>query len=234
MTDEQMTDESVYSAQGFGKRIGFGRVPALLNVDFLIGFNDPKLFGGGNIGAAIDCTAKLLDVARKFKLPIAFTRHVYAPDGSDRGIFNLKNPNLDSLTIDSPSTEIVDTLAPQSGEYVLCKHYPSAFFATNLAGWLSTRGVDTLIISGCTTSGCIRASVVDAMGHGFRPIVVVDCVGDRALAPHRANLFDMEQKYADLMTCREVCETLATLGLRNYDSGLERPANSQWSMQSVP
>jgi maleamate amidohydrolase len=228
-----MTDETVYRVQGFGKRIGFGRRPALLVVDFLKGFNDPKLFGGGNIGPAIDCTVKLLAAARKFGLPIAFTRHTYAADGSNRGIFNQKIPKLDTLTIDSPSTEIVDVLAPQRGEYVLCKHYPSAFFATDLASWFSMRGVDTVIVSGCTTSGCVRASVVDAMGHGFRPMVVVDCVGDRAQAPHHANLFDMEQKYADLMSCQEVCETFATLGLGSPDSGSLRHAGSQRSARRV-
>lgn len=206
-----MAENTIYQAQGFGQRMGFGRLPALLVIDFINGFNDPEMLGGGNIGAAIERTVDLLAAARQYELPIAFTRHVYAADGSDRGLFNLKNPSLNRLDANSPASQVVDTLAPRLGEYVICKRYPSAFFATDLSGWLAVRGVDTVIVSGCTTSGCVRASVVDAMGHGFRPMVVTDCVGDRAQAPHQANLFDMEQKYADLMSCAEVLETLAAL-----------------------
>ena len=99
---------------------------------------------------------------------------------------------------------MVDALAPAAGEYVIRKTQPSAFFGTGLVGWLAQKRVDTVLVTGCTTSGCVRASVIDAMSHNFRTVVVSDCVGDRAIAPHEANLFDMEQKYADLMTCDEV------------------------------
>ena len=95
-------------------------------------------------------------------------------------------------------------VAPRSGELVVRKQGASAFFGTGLAAWLAFRGVDTVVVAGCTTSGCVRASVVDAMQHNFRCIVATDCVGDRALGPHEANLFDMGQKYADLMTSAEV------------------------------
>jgi maleamate amidohydrolase len=99
---------------------------------------------------------------------------------------------------------VVDELAPAPGEYVLRKTQPSAFFGTDLIGWLVQRRVDTLIVTGATTSGCVRATVVDAMSHNFRTIVATDCVGDRALGPHHANLFDMGQKYADLMSGTEI------------------------------
>ncbi|KAG1247149.1 hypothetical protein G6F65_020317 [Rhizopus arrhizus] len=99
----------------------------------------------------------------------------------------------------SKNSAIVPELAPAAGEYVVRKSTPSAFFGTMLAPWLAQRGVQTLLVAGCVTSGCVRASVVDAMQAGFRPLVVSDCCGDRALGPHDANLFDMAQKYAAVM-----------------------------------
>ncbi len=203
-----MSELDIYQSQGFGNSSGFGARPALLLVDFVNGFNDEKQFGGGNIGAAIDKTKTLLAACRAGKIPVAFTRVVYAADGSDAGIFTLKAPSLTSLTEDSKSARIVPQLTPLAGEYVLTKTQPSAFFGTELTGWLTLNAVDTVLVTGCTTSGCVRASVVDAMSHNYRTIVVTDCVGDRAMAPHEANLFDMGQKYADLMSCEDVIARL--------------------------
>lgn len=199
-----MSDLDVYKKQGFGNRSGFGAKPALVIVDFVNGFNDPSAFGGGNIAHAIAQTAKLLAACRKHGVPVAFTRVVYADDGSDAGVFCLKAPGLLKLTETSALSQIVPELEPRPGEYILRKTQPSAFFGTNLAPWLTSKGVDTLLVTGCTTSGCVRATVIDAMSSNFRTIVVTDGVGDRALGPHEANLFDMEQKYADLMTTAEI------------------------------
>ena len=204
-------DLEIYEKQGFGNRVGFGKRPALLIIDFINGFNDADQFGGGNIQAAIDSTAELLAMARHLDLPVAYTTHVYAEDGSDDGLFNRKAPGLKKLVPGSKETEIVPELEPRPGERVIAKHYPSGFFATDLAGWLAMRGVDTAIVTGCTTSGCVRATVVDAMGHGFRPIVPRECSGDRAEGPHEANLFDMDQKYADVMSLEEVKAELEKL-----------------------
>ena len=205
-----MGELDVYRQQGFGNRSGFGRSPALLIVDFVNGFNDPALFGGGNIGTAIARTRTLLQCARAQRLPIIFTRVVYAEDGSDAGVFCLKAPGLAALTENAPASQIVSELEPLNGEYVIRKTQPSAFFGTDLSGRLISQGVDTLLVAGCTTSGCVRASVVDSMSYNFRTIVVTDCVGDRAIAPHEANLFDMGQKYADLMTTAEVIDHLTS------------------------
>lgn len=199
-----MSEADVYRKQGFGNQSGFGAQPALLVVDFVNGFNDPDLFGGGNIPQAIAHTAILLAAARKAAVPVCFTRVVYAADGSDAGVFCLKAPGLKILTEDHSSSAIVDALAPQPGEYVLRKTQPSAFFGTDLTGWLVKRRVDTVIVTGATTSGCVRASVVDALSYNFKTIVATDCVGDRALGPHEANLFDMGQKYADLMSGADI------------------------------
>jgi len=197
-------ETQIYRNQGFAQSAGWGRSPGLLIVDFVVGFTDPAHFGGGNIAPAIERTVDLLGFARAAKWPVAHTRVVYADDGSDAGAFTNKVPSLLKLTETSPLSQIVTELTPAAGELIIRKRMPSAFFATELAGWLHHRGVDTLLVSGCTTSGCVRASVVDAVSHSFRTIVLSDCVGDRAIGPHEANLFDMKQKYADLRSSEEV------------------------------
>ncbi len=211
MSNPDKSDLDVYKKQGFGNRSGFGTKPALVIVDFVNGFNDPAAFGGGNIASAITQTAKLLAACREHGVPVAYTRVVYAADGSDAGVFCLKAPSLLRLTETSPLSQIVDELAPRPGEYILRKTQPSAFFGTNLTNWLISKGVDTVLVTGCTTSGCVRATVIDSLSSNFRTIVVKDGVGDRALGPHEANLFDMEQKYADLMTTREIVDHLETI-----------------------
>jgi maleamate amidohydrolase len=191
-------DEQVYQRQGFGASLQPEPPYGLLIVDFVNGFADPEVFGGGNIPQAIAATVPLLATARARGWPIAHSRIVYADDGSDANVFSLKVPGMLGLKEDHPNSAIVPQLAPAAGELVVKKTVPSAFFGTMLAAWLAQRGVKTLLVAGCVTSGCVRASVVDAMCHGFRPLVLEDCVGDRALGPHEANLFDIAQKYADV------------------------------------
>jgi len=204
-----MSDLDVYTKQNFGNRIGFGRRAALVMVDFTVGFNDPALFGGGNIDAAVQRTAGLLAFFRARRLPVAFTRVVYAEDGADAGVFCMKAPALRTLTETHPAGQVVAELAPLPGELIIRKTQASAFFGTGFAPWLVQQGADTLVVTGCTTSGCVRATVVDALSHNFRPIVAHDCVGDRALGPHAANLFDMGQKYADLLSRDEIVAELS-------------------------
>lgn len=204
MTDGSSHRDDIYRRQGFGKPSGVGRRPMLLVVDFVESFADPAIFGGGNIADAIATTSRLLLYARAKKWPIAMTRIVFADDGSDANIFTRKIPGLLALTEMNPKGAIVPELTPIPGELVLRKRLPSAFAGTDFTSWLIGRGVDTVIVTGATTSGCVRASVVDAMSNGFITVVATDGVGDRALAPHRASLFDMGQKYADLMTAEEV------------------------------
>ena len=194
----------VYREQGFGARSGVGQRPALLIVDFVESFADPQIFGGGNIADAISATTRLLSFARSRRWPVAMTRIVFADDGADANIFSRKVPTLLAMTESNPKGAIVPQLAPFAGELIVRKRLPSAFAGTELAAWLIGRAVDTVVVTGCTTSGCVRASVVDSMGCGFITVVAQDCVGDRALGPHDANLFDMQQKYADLMTASEI------------------------------
>jgi len=199
MTTDRHEDTAVYARQGFGADLAPEPPFGLLIVDFVNGFADPAIFGGGNIPAAIAATRPLLAMARDRGWPVAHTRIVYADDGADANIFSAKVPGMLSLTEAAPASAIVPQLAPEPGELIVRKNVPSAFFATDLAPWLTRRGVRTLVVAGCVTSGCVRASVVDAMCWGFRPVVVSDCVGDRAVGPHEASLFDMAQKYAEVM-----------------------------------
>jgi maleamate amidohydrolase len=197
-------DRDIYARQGMGASSGLGKTPALVLVDFVVGFNDPAHFGGGNIDDAVKASVPLLAFARKQRWPVAHTRVVYAEDGADAGAFTLKAPSLLKLTESSPLSHFVPELPPIAGELVVRKRQASGFFGTELAGWLHFRGVDTVVIAGCTTSGCVRATVVDSLSHNFRTIIVTDCVGDRAMGPHEANLFDMGQKYADLITSADL------------------------------
>lgn len=208
-----MQARDIYSAQGFGGTLGPGRRWALLIVDFVVGFNDPELFGGGNIDDAVQATRGLLAFARRESLPVAHTRCVYAADGADAGVFAQRNTRSLMFTETAACSQIVPELQPVDGELIVRKTVPSGFFLSPLAPWLAMRGVDTLLVAGCTTSGCVRASVVDAVSHNLRTIVVSDCVGDRAEEPHQANLFDMQQKYADVMSCAEVIATYGRLEL---------------------
>jgi maleamate amidohydrolase len=192
-------EREVYDRQGFGRALGIqGRI-GLLIVDFVNGFADPAVFGGGNIAPAVARTVEVLAAARRRGWPVAHSRIVYADDGSDANVFSVKIPGMLTLTEGATASAIVPELAPVAGELVVRKNVPSAFFGTTLAPWLAQRGIETLLVAGCTTSGCVRASVVDAMCHGFRPVVLADCVGDRALSPHEASLFDIAQKYGDVV-----------------------------------
>ena len=201
-------EAATYERQGFGQTLDMTPPYGLLIVDFVNSFADPQQFGGGNIGPAIARTTTLLAHARSQGWPVAHSRIVYADDDSDANVFSAKVPSMLGLKEQLPASAIVAQLAPRAGELVVRKNVPSAFFGTSLAPWLTQQGVKTLLVAGCVTSGCVRASVVDAMCWGFRPVVIADCVGDRALAPHEASLFDMQQKYADVIDLQALTKLL--------------------------
>jgi maleamate amidohydrolase len=193
------SDKDVYTRQGFGQATGVGARPAIIVVDFTNSFVDPKQFGGGNVQASVDATALLLAAARRAGWPIAYTRVVYAADGSDAGPFARKVPGLLTQLEESQATQIVTELTPQANDLIVSKQAASAFFGTGVLPWLVNHKIDTVIVTGATTSGCVRATVVDAVSYGFATVVPSDCVGDRAIGPHEASLFDMSQKYADVV-----------------------------------
>ena len=202
-------DLDIYAKQTFGQQIALGKKPALIVVDFVNGFLDPEIFGGGNIVEAAQNTVPVVNLFRQHKAPVAFTRVVYAEDGSDHGIWIEKAPRLAELTEMAESSQISPILPTRPGDIIVRKTQASAFFGTDLGSILRARGIDTLVIAGATTSGCVRATVIDAMSLNFRPVVLTDCVGDRAMGPHDANLFDMGQKYANLMTASDVAGLFA-------------------------
>lgn len=210
-TTDMRGDVSAYARQGFGTPLPLKAPFGLLIIDFVNGFANPAVFGGGNIPEAIAMTTKLLAHARALNWPVVHSRIVFSDDDADSNIFCLKVPGMLALKEHSHDSAIVAELAPALGEYVVRKSTPSAFFGTMLAPWLAQRGVQTLVVAGCVTSGCVRASVVDAMQAGFRPLVVSDCVGDRAIGPHNANLFDMAQKYASVMPMDQALAGIAAL-----------------------
>jgi len=205
-----MSDQEMYKSRGFGNRIGFGRKPALLIVDFINAFTDPACPLGSNLDAEVAETKKLLDEFRRLGHPVHFTTTAYEEGYASAGVFIKKVPSLSHLKQGTPLVEIDARVKPLDVETVWEKKYASAFFGTSLAAAMVAQGVDTLVVTGCTTSGCVRASAVDGCQSGFRTIVVRECVGDRSAVAHEANLNDLDAKYADVVSIAEVEQYLLT------------------------
>ena len=201
-----------YERKGFSARSGYGTKPALLVVDFINGFTDSGTGLGGDFGAELAVTAKLLAEFRARALPVFFTTVAYEPHLRDAGQFVAKVPALSILVKGSTWVKVDERIRPRPSEQVVVKKYASAFFDTRLEMELRGLGVDTVVMAGCTTSGCIRASAIDSMQHGFHTVVVRDAVGDRAKTPHEVNLFDIDAKYGDVVSSGEVLGYLRGLG----------------------
>ncbi len=197
-----------YRKKGLAGRVGFGLRPALLIVDFIEGFTNLKSPLAGNFDSEVLATRKLLRAARRGGVPIFFTTTSYDAGFLEAGVFVRKVPSLKTLRSGSPWVQIDKRLRPLAREIVVDKKYASAFFGTPLASTLRGLNVDTLVVAGCTTSGCVRATVVDGMQHGLRVIVVRECVGDRAPGPHEANLIDIDGKYGDVDSLSTVLHRL--------------------------
>lgn len=202
--------EQDYRTAGFGRRLGFGSHPALVVVDFVRAYVDASspMYAGAE--SALGPARQVLNAVREAGLPVVFTKVVLGPGGQDGGLFARKIAALELFGGGSPLGAIVDDLAPASDEAVVHKQYVSAFFGTPLDTMLRLSGVDTVVIVGCSTSGCVRATAVDAVQLGFRPIVVADGVADRDPRPHEQSLFDLDAKYADVLPASAVLEHLHT------------------------
>jgi nicotinamidase-related amidase len=196
---------SIYKRSGLGHRIGYGKHPALLVIDMQIGFTAPEKSPlAGNLDSHIAAINRLLPAARKAGAPVVFTVVGYDPQiPGDGGLWPEKAPTLLELKLGSDLVNLDPRLRRLPDELLLVKKYASAFQGTPLAPTLVSRGVDTVVVTGCTTSGCVRATVMDALAHGFRPIVPEEAVGDRAQEPHDANLFDIDSKYGDVVALVE-------------------------------
>ena len=189
----------------FGGELGWGTRPALLVIDMMRAYFTPGSPFDLGSRAAVDGCAALLAAARAAGLLVVHTRVRYAAGLADGGLFVRKVPGLALLAEGAGDLgEFVPELDPGPGEPVVVKQYASGFFGTSLAATLTAAGIDTTVIAGVSTSGCIRATATDAMQHGFRPIVAADACGDRTPAVHDANLFDLDAKYADVSTVAEI------------------------------
>ena len=193
--------------------LGFGRRPAVLAIDLVNAFTDQQLPLGADLDAVVEQARRVLDRARSAGVPILFTTVAYDDtDLADAGLWAIKVPASASLRAGTPEVELDARLGRRADESVLVKKYASAFFGTDLVSRLNARSVDTIVIVGCTTSGCVRASAVDAIQSGFRPIVVREAVGDRDPGAHEQSLLDLQAKYADVVPVDSVLAHLAAAG----------------------
>ncbi len=204
MSDEQA--QEVYAAARLGQSVTLGSRPAVLVVDFSCGFTDPECTLGADMTDAVEATKRLLDTARGRGLPVIFTTIGYEPSLKDGGLWLQKVPSLGELQIGGRWVEIDPRLEPRDDETIVLKKGASAFFGTNLPSILVSQGVDSAILCGATTSGCIRATAIDLLQYGYPTLVPRECVADRAQAPHEANLFDINAKYADVVPLDDVLE----------------------------
>ena len=189
----------------FDTRLGFGSRPALLVIDFVIAYTTPGApFFGQGVVDAVDASVALIAKARDLEVPVLYTVVEYHPSGIDGGLFFQKVPSLKLFVKGEPLGAIDPKIAPHPEDIVISKQYPSPFFGTSLASTLRAMGVDSIVLLGCSTSGCVRAAAVDGIQNGFRVIVPRECVGDRHDAPHEAALFDINAKYGDVMSRAEV------------------------------
>ena len=210
MTEPPSALDADYEQAGFGRRLEPGVRPALLLVDLVQAYFTPgaELYLGQR-HPCLDSAARLLEAARERGVPVVHTRVSYGPGGADGGVFFRKVGALRHFVGDGPLGQLMSEVAPSHGEVVLTKQYASAFFGTSLASTLTSLGIDTVVLVGVSTSGCVRATAVDALQHGFRPVVVREAVGDRSPGPHEANLFDLQAKYADVLSEADVLTHLS-------------------------
>jgi nicotinamidase-related amidase len=208
---DSVSTARVYDRAGFGRPVQRGSRPAVVVVDFSYGFTDPRYPTGADLTGPVLATARLLEVARAGGVPIVFTTIAYDPGQIQNLAWLKKATGMAALQLGSRLVDVDERLAPRADEHLVVKTGASAFFGTALASYLASVRADTVIVTGATTSGCVRATVVDAVQHGYPTLVPRDCVGDRAQAPHDASLFDINEKYADVVDCDDVLAYLQTL-----------------------
>jgi len=208
-----MSDEDLNAnyRRAYDNRIGFGKRPALILIDFVEAYFEPSCDLYAGVDDALASALRVRTAAQAANAPVVLTNVVYHAKALDGGRFYQKAKVLKSFLCGSPLGAWPKGLVPTEDELVVSKQYPSAFFGTSLASTLTSWGVDSLIITGLTTSGCVRATCVDTCSHGFIPIVVREACGDRHSAPHEANLFDMNAKYADVVSEDEAIAHLQSL-----------------------
>ena len=209
-----MSDDTrdVYERARLGQSVTLGSRPAVLVVDFSRGFTDPASTMGSDLTNEVEATTRLLAAARAKGIPVVFTTIGFESNLKDGSLWLQKAPGLAELQIGGKWVEIDPRLQRGEDEVVILKKGASAFFGTNLPSVLVSQGVDTIVLCGATTSGCIRATAVDLLQYGYPTLVPRECVGDRAQAPHEANLVDIQAKYADVVSAEDALSYLESVG----------------------
>jgi nicotinamidase-related amidase len=209
-----MSDDTgeVYERARLGQSVTPGSRPAVLVVDFSRGFTDPESTMGSDLTEEVEATNRLLAAARERRIPVIFTTIGFEANLKDGSLWLQKAPGLAELQVGGKWVEIDPRLERREGEVVILKKGASAFFGTNLSSVLVFENVDTIVLCGATTSGCIRATAVDLLQYGYPTLVPRECVGDRARAPHEANLVDIQAKYADVVSVEDALSYLERVG----------------------
>lgn len=201
--------------RAYSNRVGFGKSPALVLIDFAQAYFDKNCDLYAGVEEALASALRIREAAHEARIPVVLTEVSYQKGGINGGRFFEKAKPLRAFVKGEPTAEFAEGLVPRPDEIIITKQYPSSFFGTSLASTLTAGGIDSVILTGLTTSGCVRASCVDSMSYGFRTSVVREACGDRHPAPHDANLFDMNAKYADVVSEAEIIEFLQSLRGRN-------------------
>ena len=224
-------EQAAYAKAGLGRPVGFGRKPALLIIDvqyrtvgtspapLLVAMDEFSTSCGNTGWQAIPHIVAILACFRKFGWPVLYP-YVAPKETFDQGRVSERNPGI--MKIERRGYDIVEEVAPRPSDILLPKKHFSAFFGTPLVSYLVNSGIDSLVVTGCTTSGCVRASVMDAAAYNFRVVVPHDAVYDRSATSHAVNLFDMAAKYADVLTTKETLNKCEVLGAEIFSSGQER------------
>jgi nicotinamidase-related amidase len=211
--DALETIDRYYKDRGiFQDRVGFGQSPALVVVDFAYGWTDEAYAGGtARLDGPVEATRQLLEAARAKNVPIIYTTSPYRPESGDQPFKSAADPSVEYREWDARACEIDQRIAPRDEDYVIEKESASAFSGTHLAGYLLQHQVDTLLITGCSTSACIRATATDAKSLRLRPVIVDECVGDRSAVAHVFTLFDIQARFSDVCSLAETTDYLAGL-----------------------
>jgi maleamate amidohydrolase len=218
------TTREIYERARLGQSVTLGTRPAVLVVDFSRGFTDPECTLGSDLTREVEATNRVLAVAREREIPVIFTTIGFEPNLKDASLWLEKLPALEDLIVGSKWVEIDPRLDRREDETIVLKKGPSAFFGTNLTSILISQGVDTVVLCGATTSGCIRASAIDLLQYGYPTLVPRECVGDRAQEPHEANLVDIQAKYADVVSVQETLSYLESVAQEM--SGSAKPSKT--------
>ncbi|KJF18270.1 isochorismatase family protein [Acidithrix ferrooxidans] len=211
MSKDFSKDEQDYQKAGFNGTVGFGNTPAIIVIDLVSAYlrEGSPLFG--DYQSVVAHSNEIIDAARSHGVLVVFTKVEYQNDGLDGGLFWKKVPSLSAFLRGSQYCEFTQEIKPLPGDLILTKQYASAFYGTSLSATLNASNIDTTIFCGVSTSGCVRASATDAISMGFHSIVARDGVGDRSPQIQEANLFDLNAKYADVVTTPEILKYLSSL-----------------------